>query len=120
MSDCILWKDGTNPNEYGRLHRTAVKGLAHRVAYEEAHGTAIPKGFDVHHTCRVRACINPAHLELLEHKEHAKLYGRAAKTHCKHGHPFDEENTIKVKGGRACRACKRRMDKEAYRERRAA
>lgn len=28
------------------------------------------------------------------------------KTHCINGHPFDEENTIVVPGGRKCRACK--------------
>lgn len=33
---------------------------------------------------------------------------RPLKTHCKHGHPFDEANTqILPKGGRACRECKR-------------
>lgn len=31
----------------------------------------------------------------------------AAKTHCKHGHPFDEENTyVAPRGTRECRTCK--------------
>lgn len=30
----------------------------------------------------------------------------ARKTHCKRGHPFDTQNTLKKQGGaRACRAC---------------
>lgn len=34
--------------------------------------------------------------------------GNSVKTHCKHGHPFDEENTYIRPGGagRACLACK--------------
>lgn len=32
---------------------------------------------------------------------------QSLKTHCKHGHPFDEENTyVKPDGRRACRRCK--------------
>lgn len=30
-----------------------------------------------------------------------------AKTHCKHGHPFDESNTSYYRSQRVCRACKR-------------
>lgn len=33
---------------------------------------------------------------------------RHAKTHCKHGHPFDEVNTfVNGRGHRICRACSR-------------
>ena len=36
------------------------------------------------------------------------VHNNASKTHCKHGHPFDEENTIlRSDGGRRCRACLR-------------
>ena len=31
----------------------------------------------------------------------------AARTHCKHGHPFSEENTYLWRGTRHCRACRR-------------
>lgn len=40
----------------------------------------------------------------------------ARKTHCKHGHPFDETNTARPKrGGRECRTCSR-GHKTAWRE----
>jgi hypothetical protein len=32
----------------------------------------------------------------------------AEKTHCKHGHPFDEQNTGIRRAGRYCKACRRR------------
>lgn len=36
------------------------------------------------------------------------------KTHCKYGHPFDEENTMMTKRARLCRACRRREGKRYY------
>jgi HNH endonuclease len=38
--------------------------MAHRVAYELIKGP-IPEGFEIHHQCRVRDCVNPDHLEPL-------------------------------------------------------
>ena len=63
------------------------------------------------------ACVNPAHLEAVTHRENV-LRGagvsaiQARKTHCKHGHEFTPENTMKVRtpsgnGGRRCRTCDR-------------
>lgn len=41
------------------------------------------------------------------------------KTHCMHGHPFDEENTaIMADGKRACKTCRRIRSKEAQSEKR--
>jgi hypothetical protein len=42
-------------------------------------------------------------LDSIRHGTHPS----ASKTHCKHGHPFDEENTIIRPGGRKCRTCVR-------------
>jgi hypothetical protein len=36
--------------------------VAHRIYYERVHGP-IPDGLQIDHLCRVRACVNPAHLE---------------------------------------------------------
>ena len=42
---------------YGQFARRHGEGIdAHRFSYELAHG-AIPAGYDVHHTCHVRACV---------------------------------------------------------------
>jgi hypothetical protein len=41
--------------------RSAVCRGAHRVSYEHYVGP-IPKGLEIDHLCRVRHCVNPAHL----------------------------------------------------------
>jgi HNH endonuclease len=72
----------------------------------------VPEGLELDHLCRNRACVNPAHLEPVSHRENV-LRGasfaaiNAVKTHCIHdGHPFDDVNTIvRPEGRRGCRAC---------------
>src|SRR5262245_23352848 len=58
-SGCWLWIGSIAKNGYGRLGRGI---FAHRVFYERAVGR-IPRGFEVDHTCSVRSCVNPAHLQ---------------------------------------------------------
>lgn len=83
---------------------------AHRVAYEILVGP-IPDGLTLDHLCRVRHCVNPHHLEPVTNRENvlrgvgitARLHRQ---THCKRGHPFDENNTyINPSGYRQCKAC---------------
>jgi hypothetical protein len=104
MSGCVLWKGRRSPNGYGRV---GDGGYAHRAAYEAVHG-AIPNGFHLHHTCGVKACVNPEHLEALTAEQHAS---RHAPTHCKHGHEFTPENTYHYDRRpwpmRGCRTCRR-------------
>lgn len=49
--------------------------MAHRVAYELWVGP-IPEGMELDHRCKVRACINPAHLEPVTHAENMRRLGR--------------------------------------------
>lgn len=82
---------------------------AYRFAYEFLVGP-IPDGLELDHLCRVRLCVNPAHLEPVTHAENNKRAG-VAKTHCKWGHPYNEANTYRRRdrpGNRQCRVCARR------------
>ena len=45
------------------------------VLWEQKNGKK-PKGYTLHHECRVKLCINPDHLQLLESKVHGKLHAR--------------------------------------------
>jgi hypothetical protein len=61
-------------------------------------------------TCIHRRCVNPDHLEpttarLNTLRARTVSAANAVKTHCKHGHPFDAENTRWHQGARICRTC---------------
>jgi hypothetical protein len=49
---------------------TLGEQYAHRIVWRDAnHGTVIPKGWDIDHTCRTRNCVNPEHLRCITHAE---------------------------------------------------
>lgn len=65
--ECWPWRANENGHGYGILFVKKVAGMptwvyAHRLAYEIAHGS-IPDGLTINHLCRIRSCVNPAHLE---------------------------------------------------------
>jgi hypothetical protein len=111
---CWLWTAYTDPAGYGRIATSAQPNpeLAHRVSYRLYVGP-IPEGLTLDHLCRVRRCVNPAHLEpvtLAENKRRGESLAaqNARKTHCPQGHPYDEANThVTAQGYRDCRACNR-------------
>ena len=111
IGDCLIWIGAKNPKGYGIFHNGFKHMAAHRFAYEQTKGP-IPAGLQVDHLCRTRACMNPEHMEAVTNRENT-LRGtgptsiNAKKTECKRGHKFDKENTVPVKGGRACLACRR-------------
>jgi hypothetical protein len=73
-SGCLEWtgvtvkSNGRDSHRYGRFTRNGAKQLAHRVAYERAHGP-IPPGMQALHRCDNPLCCNPAHLFLGTHAE---------------------------------------------------
>lgn len=111
---CWLWTAGKYSNGYG-LFTVSGKpprknALAHRYAYEHLVGP-VPEGMDLDHTCRVRHCVNPAHLEPVTRSENLRrspLMGRfqSQKTHCPQGHPLSGDNLYEHAGKRQCRQCR--------------
>ncbi len=68
---CHIWQLGIEPNGYGKVGGGAKTKWAHRAAYEAVHGS-VPPGLDLDHLCRVRACVNPAHLEPVTRTENVR------------------------------------------------
>jgi hypothetical protein len=83
---CWTWAGAVDPNGYPRFWIDDRWGYAHRAAHELFVGP-IPEGHEVDHTCHNdsecaggrdclhRRCVNPLHLEPVEHRTNV-LRGR--------------------------------------------
>jgi hypothetical protein len=94
---------------------------------------SIPTGFQIDHrchneadcaggtTCPHRLCVNwakhlvpvTAQANLLASKNTLNAIN-ISKTHCPHGHPYDEQNTAVRSGRRHCRQCDRDRRRRNY------
>lgn len=75
--ECWPWTGAKLQHGYGHLKVGESYPPAHRVAYELLVGP-IPEGLQIDHLCRVRDCVNPAHLEPVTNAENGRR-GRMAR-----------------------------------------
>jgi hypothetical protein len=65
---CWIWQRNVlKGTGYGHVH----KKPAHLALYEHRVGP-VPEGLELDHLCRVRACVNPEHLEPVTHTENMR------------------------------------------------
>lgn len=127
---CWLWHDQLNETGYGMFFIKGKRRRAHRLSYM-MHVGPVPGGLGLDHLCRVRNCINPAHLEPVTQRENinrgfwskrgaaASAERRRKKTHCKWGHPLSGSNLyVDVYGKRKCNACAALRQRVAYQAKR--
>lgn len=126
-SGCWEWT-GRIAHEYGIIQLIGNKReYAHRFLYRVFRGP-IQDGLELHHTCHIKHCVNPWHLEPLTRREHIlrgtnHIVDQMQRTHCPKGHAYTEENTYQKKASpnkRECRRCHNDRQAAAKRRRRIA
>lgn len=130
---CWLWQGSLHtstkyPAGHHGLTMLNNKSIStHRAMWIAVHGS-IPAGLHVCHRCDVPRCINPEHLWLGTHQDNMADMNRKGRnpmvgmTHCRRGHPFDEQNTYyRLDGrGRVCRICNNASTRKSEERRRSA
>lgn len=75
---CWIWQRTLISREgYGKKIQGGKALQAHRVYYEKAKG-AIPDELQIDHLCRIKLCVNPAHLEAVTQEVNVQR-GRCAR-----------------------------------------
>lgn len=69
---CWLWLKQTVGKGYGRKWTGHPEGIVAHVWYFQAAGGEIPNGYQIDHLCRVKRCVNPAHLEAVSGTENRR------------------------------------------------
>lgn len=117
--DCWVWTAAEHLG-YGRFNLNGEIENAHRLAYRvlvsseidglhvdhQCHNLAASRGECEGGECVHRRCVNPAHLEAVQHKVNilrgmSPAARHARKMQCPAGHPYDRASG----GGRYCSTC---------------
>lgn len=115
---CWIWMSRVE-HGYGLYNLGKKKPmLAHRFSYA-LHDGELLRGYELHHKCEVRCCVNPDHLEQITRKEHNRIGNTPSAVfhrlgRCKRGHELTLDNTIHYPktGRKFCRECTQMRDRQ--------
>ena len=112
LEQCWPWQGFIRTQGYGELSYQGKTTLAHRLAYELTHGP-IPDSHDIDHVvkrgCTKRSCVNPSHLEAVDHTENMLRQGDAFVPHFKGNPEAARAAAAKSAEVRSARAAQRRQ-----------
>ena len=122
---CWIWQASKFWQGYGQFGYEGKNWYAHRWSYTYFRGE-IPSGLELDHTCKIKSCVNPYHLDAvtqvgnMNRAVQRKENYHSSQAYCKRGHKFTTENTYinkKSSGAiiRYCRMCKRERDRKRIR-----
>lgn len=122
---CWEWTGAKDQNGYGNVSRGGRTVKAHRYAYRILVGN-IAEGMELDHRCFNTSCVNPDHLDMVDHATNSRRARRmkpGSAARCRKGHEYDESNSYvwqgRAVGNRKCRKCHAENQK-AYRVRKKA
>ena len=73
VSGCLLYREKLNASGYGTVYPDYWGIGAHRMVWTVQRGP-VPTGYELHHECQVRACVNVDHLTAMTRAEHARVH----------------------------------------------
>jgi hypothetical protein len=123
---CWLWGGYCSKDGYGEFSlrvkgRPNSKYRAHRLVWAAYRGEPDPS-LDLDHLCRIRACVNPSHLEMVTRRENLArgltiVAPFIAQDKCSNGHPYTTETTYRYgpqMQWRRCRTCDQATSKRQW------
>lgn len=108
-SGCWLWTKLLDGDGYASFCINRRNRTGHKVMWEMTRGP-VPEGMELDHTCRVRHCVNPQHLELVTHQVNVRRSAACfdSRTTCRNGlHDITKPENVyrRENGHRRCRPC---------------
>lgn len=70
---CLEWTGPISNTGYGRMFYDGNRTRAHRAVFIHNKGP-LQKGYDVHHICENRICVEITHLQCLSKSDHSKTH----------------------------------------------
>jgi hypothetical protein len=84
-NDCWSWSGPLDRDGYGYFWIGKLNLPAHRFSYI-AFVESLEDGVDVHHKCPNKNCVNPEHLEAVDHRAHMRMHSKLDRPYLKGCH----------------------------------